>query len=453
MKWIKDRQSYIINEASTFKAKSVISEICVAMLLLNPEFLDNILDRGMKARYSENTKVFVSDLRNLVFGNNRLKCGVYNDDICVTENETSKINQYFSQLENNFEIEKDWSTLVRARNIARNIQDKLLDYKLEESNIRNVFWLGPNKEKGMKQDIVVEVNDGTQYNISINSKISLSKTQSFNTLFEDLIGEDNISKLHSEENKGKWDKLCQEWLRIIYENSNNTFKLHIEKFIDPDRIYSVKWDNLFQLKHRDKKYQFLGEHIEELDKNILYLHDLLNEIWKNGNLIINNFDEIKESWLEIKIAILNSRIIEHLVTSSLKNQLDEDEKLIKQDNHYVANDNMKNRILKMVTNTLGFDEMDIYFFNTEDYTKLPAKTFLRDNFDNIDILFDYHVNLTPRDDEDDSEINDSQFNIKINHDSESLMDININTSFGGGELTSKLSSKIKVEVTDLINKI
>ena len=39
---------------SQYSSKNLISEICVSMVLLNNEFLDNILDRGLKARYSEN---------------------------------------------------------------------------------------------------------------------------------------------------------------------------------------------------------------------------------------------------------------------------------------------------------------------------------------------------------------------------------------------------------------
>ena len=53
------------NESKTSQSnKSIIFELCVSMILLNPEFLDNILDRGSKSRYMENSQIFLTDLKN-----------------------------------------------------------------------------------------------------------------------------------------------------------------------------------------------------------------------------------------------------------------------------------------------------------------------------------------------------------------------------------------------------
>ena len=59
MKWIKGYQ--LFKESKNFSNKNIISDICVSMVLLNNEFLDNLLDRGLKARYSENSEIFLTD--------------------------------------------------------------------------------------------------------------------------------------------------------------------------------------------------------------------------------------------------------------------------------------------------------------------------------------------------------------------------------------------------------
>jgi hypothetical protein len=62
MKWLKRYE--LFRESKTYTNKNLISEICIGMVLLNNEFLDNILDRGLKARYSESSEIFLTDLKN-----------------------------------------------------------------------------------------------------------------------------------------------------------------------------------------------------------------------------------------------------------------------------------------------------------------------------------------------------------------------------------------------------
>jgi hypothetical protein len=81
MKWL--RKFELFKESKTYSNKNLISEICVSMVLLNNEFLDNILDRGLKARYSENSQIFLTDLKNLLISKNRLKLGRFDDKVCV----------------------------------------------------------------------------------------------------------------------------------------------------------------------------------------------------------------------------------------------------------------------------------------------------------------------------------------------------------------------------------
>ena len=115
-------------EKSYYKSTNLIQELCVGMLLINNEFLDNILDKGLKARYSENSEVFLTDLKNLLLAKNRLDLGQWNGSEFITDDEVSKINGLFESVE--FNIAVDWDVLVSSRITARNIQDKLLSEDL-----------------------------------------------------------------------------------------------------------------------------------------------------------------------------------------------------------------------------------------------------------------------------------------------------------------------------------
>ena len=214
---------------SYYTPKNIVSEICVSMILLNNEFLDNILDRGLKARYSENSQIFLTDLKNLLLSKNRLHLGKFYDGKFVQDDEISKINGFFNEV--NFDIEKNWDTLVNSRLSARTIIDKLLtDEKLNSDLISKIYWIGPNKNEEVQEDIVIELNNGKQYSIYLNKKVSLQKTASFNTFADDLIGTE-VDNLFKEEYITKWDKLTQSWIKLIYENSSKSIQAHIEKFI------------------------------------------------------------------------------------------------------------------------------------------------------------------------------------------------------------------------------
>ena len=77
------------NTKSYYNPKNIVSEICTSMTLLNNEFLDNLLDRGLKARYSENSEVFLTDLKNLLLAKNRLELGKFIEDRFVVDDEVS----------------------------------------------------------------------------------------------------------------------------------------------------------------------------------------------------------------------------------------------------------------------------------------------------------------------------------------------------------------------------
>jgi hypothetical protein len=47
------------------------------------------------------------------------------------------------------------------------------------------------------------------------------------------------------------------------------------------------------------------------------LSDLLKEVWKNREISFMDVERVYQEWMEKKIFILNSKILEHLLTESL----------------------------------------------------------------------------------------------------------------------------------------
>jgi hypothetical protein len=445
MKWLKRYE--LFKESKTYSNKNIISEICISMVLLNNDFLDKILDLGLKARYSENSEVFLTDLKNLLLAKNRLNLGKFESDKFTIDGELSKVNNIFSGI--NFDIEKDWSLLVNARNSARSIIDKLLgDEKLESERIRYIYWLGPNKTDDYNEDIVIELNDGKQYSIFLNKNLSNTKTSSFNTFAEILIGDD-INRMFDEEYLPKWNKLTQEWVRLIYENVNKNIQAHIEKFIDPKRIDSIDYFNYFNIRHGDPRFKHLGELIKEFDKNILKFSDLLTEIWKNKETCFLDSERVSKEWSETKIVILNSKILENLLSRSLKmNFSDGIQKL--DDGFKLASGTIKMRLFKTLVEKMGCLERNTYYVNNNGtkFNMIPSREFFRDFYDDLDIKFDYHVKFEVNEDD---EENDFNVKIKLELDGENLIDMMVNVVFTGGEMSGKLSAKHKFELAPNFN--
>lgn len=447
MIWIKKYELFKESRKEKNFYKNLVQEICTCMILLNNEFLDNILDRGLKARYSENSHIFITDLKNLILAKNRLNLGKFDGDTCVVDNDLGKINSIFEQTD--FDIEKDWDKLVGARTTARNIIDKLLpDSKLESDMIKDIYWIGPNKDSDYQEDIVVETNDGKQYSFYLNKNLSTQKTASFSLFADDLIGAD-IDRLYKEEYLSKWDKLTQEWIRLIYENSNKNIQQMIEKFIDPKRIDTIGYFEYFDVRHKDPKFKYLGEFIKEFNKNILKFSDLMNEIWKNRDNCFMDPNRVTKEWMETKIVILNSKILENLLTTSLKSNHTEDiEKL--EDGWKLAKGTVKMKLFKTLVEKMGCLERPIYFLgkNGDIFNMVPSREFFRENYDDLNIKFDYHVNFTVNEDD---EKNDFAIKIKLELEEETLIDMFIIVKFSSAEMSGKLSAKYKFDIADNFN--
>jgi hypothetical protein len=435
-------------EKTIYKPTNLITEVCVAMILLNNEFLDNLLDRGLKGRYTENSDVFLTDLKNLLIAKNRLQLGKFEGDTCVEDTEHSKINGYFDEVK--FDIEKDWNKLVDARITARNIMDKILvDEKLTEDLIKKIYWIGPNKDKEHAEDLVIEMNSGGQFSVFVNKGLSTTKSASFNTFADDFIGQ-GIDNLYNEEYIEKWDKLTQGWVKIIYENANKPIQVHIEKFIDADRIDTLGHFEYFDLKHRDMRFKNIGEHIREFDKNILKFSDLMSEIWKNRESCFLDPERVYTEWMEVKIFLLNSKILEHLMTESLlKNSQDDIKKL--DDGFKQADGNVKMKLIKTFVEKLGCLERPTYYLGKKgnDFYQVPSRKFFREFYDDLTIKFDYHVKLIVN--QEDEEKNDFTIKLRLELDNQPLVNCDIDVKFSGGEMSGKLSAKYKFEPVDNFN--
>lgn len=445
MKWLKNYQ--LFKESKTYSNKSIITDICISMVLLNNEFLDNLLDRGLKARYSENSQIFLTDLKNLVISKNRLHLGKFENNVCVEDNELSKINGIFDEI--GFDIEKDWNLLSNARQVARNIIDKLLpDEKLESENIKSIYWIGPNKTEDNSEDIVIELKDGKQYSFYLNKNLSTQKTSSFNTFAEELIGED-LEKMFGEEYLPKWNKLTQEWIKVLYESANKNIQQYIERFIDPKRIDTIDYFDYFNIRHKDPRYKHLGEFFKEFDKNILKFSDLMNEIWKNKDTCFMDPARVYKEWMETKVVLLNSKILENLFTTSLKTRYSDD--IVKlDDNLKIANGTVKMKLFKTIVEKMGCLERPTYYVGTKDdqFYLVPSREFFRENYDDLDVLFDYHVNFTVSEEEDK---NDFNIILKLELDENPLLDMNISVKFSGGEMSGKLSTKYRFDLSPNFN--
>jgi len=449
MKWVKNYKLFKESKQDKpYSNKNIVQEICISMLLLNNDFLDSILDQGQKARYSNDSSVFLTDLKNLVLAKNRLTIGRFEGNKCVEDSEISKISGIFENSE--FSIERDWDKLSNARTTARNIIDKLLpDEKLTSDRIRKIFWLGPNKDADHQEDLVIELNDGKQYSLYLNKNLSTQKTASFNTFADDLIGED-IQKLYSDEYLTHWNKLTQEWVKLIYENANKEIQRHIEKFIDPKRIETMGYFEYFDIRHQDPRYKHLGEFIDLFDKNILNFSDLLNEIWKNRDKCFIDPERVTEEWLETKIVLLNSKILENLITTSLKTKFKND--IQKTDDEFkLAGGTVKMKLFKTMVEKMGCVERPLYFLgsNGNVFNMIPSREFFRKYYEDLNLKFDYHVKFFVNEEDEDN--NDFTIKIILELDNEKLIEMFISIKFSGGEMSGRLSAKYKFELADNFN--
>lgn len=433
-------------------AKNLVSEICVSMILLNNSFLDDLLDSGLVGRYTNDSGVFLIDLKNLIIAKNRLFLGRFDDNgHCYEDTEISKLNNIFSLVE--FDINKNWKTLIDARNCARNIITKLLfEDKLNSYNISRIYWIGPNKTDEYDCDIILELKKDdklVQYSISLNSNISNQKSMSFNTFADDILSTD-VDFLYQGEYLQRWDELVRCWVRLIYEYSNNVTKKMIECFIDPNLIDNINYYNFYNIKHKKEDYKYLGQFFPILDKNIVSFSDLLEEIWKNKDKCIRNISLLEKEWNENKVLLLNSKILEDLFTKSFR--VHGDKWIVDNNSGWLeASNELKMSLMKTIVNKFGCKEYTQFHFNKngEVFNIIPSKDFFRTNYDDLRVKFKYHVKFNLLDDDKYSDV--FNFDIECGLDNYLLLKMFVNIGMTSGQMSGKLSAKIKYELPTEFN--
>jgi hypothetical protein len=228
--------------------------------------------------------------------------------------------------------------------------------------------------------------------------------------------------------------------------------MHIEKFIDPKRIDSINYFDYFSIRHRDPRFKHLGEFMKEFDKNILKLSDLLNEIWKKKDVHLSNLERAEKEWTEVKIVILNSKILENLLTTSLR--ADKDDEIVKlEDGFKKGEGTIKMKLIKTLVEKMGCKERTLYYLsnNGNNFYQIPSREFFREHYNDIDLHFDYHVKFKLKDDEENIGSNDFNIKVRLMLNEEELISMDILVLFSGGEFTSKLTAKHRFNITPNFN--
>lgn len=428
-------------------AKTLIKEVVTSLVLLNNEFLDDLLDKHITTRYVGNSNMFLTDIKNLLIEKNRLCLGKITDGVCTEDTEVSKLNRVFSYVV--FDMQNDWNVLIDSRIMARNIIDKLYtDKKLSSADIKKIYWIGVNKMTDDDCDIVIEMTDGQQHFMYLNKNLSVQKTTSFTTFAESLMNI-QIDNLYQGEYLNIWDDLTRNWVRILYTNARKEVQVLIEKFVDYNRLNDITYTNYYDITIKDEKYQYLGEYFAIFDKNYKSLSKLLSDVWKNRERCFDNPLDVYNEWEKTKIMLLNSKILEKLLTQSLGSTYADDVKKV--DSKWKeATGKIKMKFIKTVVDKMGCTEHNTYYLssNGNSFVVCPSKEFFRQNYENIGIKFDYHVNLTVNDD--DSK-NDFTIDVEMGFKNYLFLRLFVIVGFGGGEMSGSLKAKYKFELPEQFN--
>lgn len=105
------------------------------------------------------------------------------------------------------------------------------------------------------------------------------------------------------------------------------------------------------------------------------------------------------------------------------------------------------KLVKIIVNKLGCNETPSYFLGKKgnDFNIIPKRDFFRDNFENMDVMFDYHVNF-----EDELKKEDFILNIILKLNNETLLNLDIIIKFSS-EMSGKLIAKYKFELPTNFN--
>jgi hypothetical protein len=411
-----------------------IKNLIIPIFILDDNITKKLFEGGKQVKYNYNNGVFLNEIKNYIFTSKKLKLGIKQKDRVVEENNPGKINEFFEETIKQFDISKNWSYLTKSKNISENIKSNLSEDKLNSHRIKNIYFLGPNKTQDDDIDFAIELQNGSEFFISINRNPDKKRVKSLNNLFDLLVG-GNTQKIFSSKYKDSWDKLSREWFQLIYDNTHQEYKDFIKNFINPDMSFSLTWTSYLKLDIQKKENKILGKYFPLLNKNFKKLSVLLSYLYKRPKAF-ENYSELKNNWNFIKDHILFNEIIEDYLISSVREI--KDKKIQKNsDGFYRAEGLLKDRFIRLLIYTIDLKSISKYDFSSSDFKFIPSKESVRNNYNNIDILFNFHKS---------KKIDDKQINIRFLLKERPIFDIDIEIIFTGGEMGKKLGANIDTKV-------
>jgi hypothetical protein len=110
------------------------------------------------------------------------------------------------------------------------------------------------------------------------------------------------------------------------------------------------------------------------------------------------------------------------------------------------------KLFKTIVEKMGCLERPLHYINAGGsvFHTIPSREFFRKFYDELNIKFDYHVNFTVSEEEDNND-----FNVKIilEEQEKPLITFFIQVKFSGGEMSGKLSAKSRFELAPDFNYI
>ena len=199
-------------------------------------------------------------------------------------------------------VEKDWSHLLKIRDLAQHIRAKMTDVSV----------------------LIVEKNS-----LRVGEKTyseGKKKVYGTNLLLDTLFG---IEQRDIKQKELQLDQLAQVWVYLVFKYAQPITKNWIEHFMFDTQIYSITWKDYFKIE-AEAEWRILGLYVPSLNKNFKFLCDMLDELSNDERWWIN-YAEFKSKWLEFKNNVLNKQII----LTTINENIDKDA-LLKGVKHIIA---------------------------------------------------------------------------------------------------------------------
>jgi hypothetical protein len=158
---------------------------------------------------------------------------------------------------------------------------------------------------------------------------------------------------------------------------------------------------------------------------------------------------VEKEWFDVKRVVLYSKILENLLTSSLKTQFPED--IVKVDgNMKSAGGNVKMKIFKLLIDKMNCLERPVYYLSDggNEFIMIPSRDFFRQNYEDLTLDFDYHVKFES---ELDSQSLPFSMTFVIMKGEAEIVKMMISVDFASNEMSGKLNAKYKFILPDNFN--